>query len=61
MSDDELKLTRRHFLRQSAVATATGGIAAMVLRTDAAVKSGPVQFRMLTDPRFTDYNYQDPP
>jgi hypothetical protein len=36
MSDDDLKLTRRHFLRQSALSAAvTGGAMGLVLATDA--------------------------
>lgn len=37
MSDEELKLTRRFFLQQTAISTAlAGGMAGIVLKTDAA-------------------------
>lgn len=43
MTDDELKLNRRRFLRHSAVAAAaTGGVTGIVLWTDAQADDAPL-------------------
>ena len=56
MTDDELKLNRRRFLRHSAIATAaTGGLASITLRTDVAAQAPHVPEKDssgLTDPPY---------
>lgn len=62
MSDDELKLTRRRFLRHTAVTTAAaGGLHSIALKTDALAQPGPQPFSGRSgDPDSFPYPYADP-
>ena len=62
MSDDELKLTRRLFMQQTAMASAmTAGMVSIAMKTDALAeepKQGPLRF--LADGP-SPYPYMEPP
>lgn len=65
MTDDELKLNRRRFLRHSAVAAAaTGTLSGIVLRTDVQADDIPLQAldQIRSNGSGTDhpYHYTDP-
>lgn len=65
MTDDELKLNRRRFLRHSAVAAAaTGTLSGIVLRTDVQADDTPLPTpdRLRDEGAGTDhpYHYSDP-
>lgn len=60
MSDDELKLTRRLFLQQSAMISATtAGYYSIAMKTDALAQQPPLGFRGPED--ISPYPYSDPP
>jgi hypothetical protein len=61
MSDEELRVTRRRFLRHSAVAAAAaGGLPSIALKTDALAEAPPQGVRPFgTDDSFP-YPYADP-
>ena len=60
MADDELKLTRRYFLQQSAMSTAlAGGLYSIAQKTDALAQTNPVQVQA-AESGTHDYPYHTP-
>lgn len=62
MSDDEYQLTRRKFLQQSAMASATAaGYYSIAMKTDALAANVPLQPEALRGDNPSPYPYTDPP
>jgi hypothetical protein len=62
MSDEELKLTRRLFMQQAAIASAmAGGLHSIAMKTDALADSGANDHPAFRADGPSPYPYLDPP